>query len=389
MNERPPEIVGFLSKLCLESQRIPRMSTHHNRRRHTRVVQKRRGQVGVAPDALVAAPGAQKSLLQLFGYSRDGFIERETADIPAVTESLKQWPVTWVNVDGVADIEMLRRIAEVFRLHPLALEDVVHVHQRPKVEPYAEHLFIVVRMYANGDSLNTEQLSIFLGDNFVLTFQEHRPGDCLDPVRARIRNGLGRLRGAGPDYLAYAILDTVIDNYFPLVERYGDQLEVLDDAVVDRPHEETIRRIHDIRHDLLVLRRTVAPLRDAVGILRSDDSGLLSDDTKLYLRDCYDHVVHLVENIQSYQDISAWHMEAALSSLNFRSSEIMKMLTLIATIFMPLSFIAGVYGMNFSPEQSPLNMPELNWYFGYPFALGLMATVASGLMLYFRRKNWI
>ncbi|HYD47744.1 MAG TPA: magnesium/cobalt transporter CorA, partial [Terriglobales bacterium] len=309
-------------------------------------------------------------------------------DIRSLPEMLARWPVTWVNVDGVGDVEAMKQLGEVFDLHPLALEDVVHVHQRPKVEPYAHHLFIVLRMSCVGEHFNSEQLSIFLGKNYLLTIQEQQPGDCLEPVRSRIRSGNRRVRGAGPDYLAYAIIDTVIDNYFPVVERYGDQLESLDD-MVDEPHETTIRKIHDIRHGLLVLRRTVSPLREAINTLRADDSGLLTDDTKLYLRDCHDHVVHLVENIQTYQEISSWHIEAALSSLNFRSSEIMRVLTLIATIFIPLSFIASVYGMNFSSSRSPLNMPELNWYFGYPFALGLMGVTAGALLYYFRRKGWV
>jgi magnesium transporter len=230
--------------------------------------------------------------------------------------------------------------------------------------------------------LETEQLSIVLGSDYVLTFQE-TPGDCFDPVRLRLRLNRGKLRTSGPDYLSYALLDAVIDNYFPVLEKYGERLQQMEDAIIGRPHPAMVREIHAVKRDLLAVRRAVWPLREAVNSLVRDQSPRFTSETRLYLRDCYDHVMQILEVVETYRDVSTALMETYLSSISNRMNEIMKVLTIISTIFMPLSFVAGVYGMNFT------HMPELDWWLGYPLALAIMGLIAFALLYFFWRKGWL
>jgi len=262
------------------------------------------------------------------------------------------------------------------------------VPQRPKVERYEDCLFLVARMMSLGERLDSEQISIYLGSGFVLTFQE-RVGDCLDPVRHRIREGAGRIRSQGADYLAYALLDAVIDHYFPVLEELGERLEALEDEVLRHPSPAVISRIHAAKRDLLALRRVVWPQRESLHWLLREPIPLLAEDTRLHLRDCYDHVAHVMDMVETFRELASGLVDAYQSSLSNRMNEVMKVLTIIATIFIPLSFLAGLYGMNFSAESSPWNMPELRFYFGYPLALALMAVVAGVMLIYFRRKGWI
>ena len=243
-------------------------------------------------------------------------------------------------------------------------------------------------MVGIADRLETEQLSLFLGQNYVLTFQE-RPGDSFDPVRDRIRRAGGWVRSAGPDYLAYALIDALIDNYFPVLEQYGERLETLEDEVITRPGPGLVAQIHEIKRDLLTLRRAIWPLRETVNSLVRDPIPLIRDETRIYLRDCYDHTVQIIDLLENYRDIASGLMEVYLSSVSNRLNEIMKILTMFTAFFIPLSLITGIYGMNFNGAISPLNMPELNWYLGYPYALGLMAVVAIGMLMYFRKKKWL
>jgi magnesium transporter len=236
--------------------------------------------------------------------------------------------------------------------------------------------------------LETEQFSIFLGKNFVVMFQE-QPGDCFDPVRQRIRTDRGIIRSEGPDYLAYALVDAVIDSYYPVLEEYSDRMEALDEAVTDHKPAETIARIHNLRTELLGVRRAIWPHRELVNALIRDPHPLVHDTTRVYLRDCFDHSVQIIDMVETYREMCADLTDYAMTTAGTRLNEIMKVLTIIATIFIPLSFIASLYGMNFSPEASPLNMPELRWYWGYPFALSLMAAVAAALLGYFWHKGWI
>lgn len=343
---------------------------------------------GAPPGTIEPEATAHAPVVTLMAYGPDALLT-ETINDPAELRGVcGSWPVTWVNVDGLGDADLLQSLGTMFGLHALALEDVVNVHQRPKVEDYEEDLFIVVRMPVMSDRLHTEQFSLFLGKNFLLTFQEI-PGDCLDPVRDRIRRARGRVRNMRSDYLAYALIDAVIDAYFPLVERFADRIEALEDSAVEGLQPHLPRQILSIRHDLLTLRRAIWPLRETLNTLYREDFEFISDDTRVYLRDCFDHTVQLIDVIESYHEMSGSLMEVYMTSVSNRMNEVMKVLTMIATIFIPLSFIASIYGMNFDTERSPYNMPELSWRYGYPFALGLMGAIGLALLVYFRRKRWL
>jgi magnesium transporter len=323
----------------------------------------------------------------VLAYSPDEIVEESVTRVDRIPDFLGKYPVTWINVDGLGDVATIRALGELFDLHPLALEDVVHVHQRAKVEPFEKQLFLVARMVKMEKQLETEQVSFFIGPNYLLTFQE-RAGDCFEPVRERIRTSSGRVRRVGTDYLAYALLDTVIDSYFEVVDAFADRLETLDDEISLGRGRDINDRIHDARNELLLLRRAVRPHRDAVGQLIRDEHPLIHDETRVFLRDCYDHTVQLIDLLEVYRETCAGLRDYHLSLLSGRMNEVMKVLTIIATIFMPLGFIAGVYGMNFDPKL-PGNMPELEWPFGYVFALGLMLIAAGGMVFYFWRQGWL
>jgi len=349
---------------------------------------KRRTPPGSPPGTLISDPGAVAPVVQYIGYGPDDLEARGIVDFEDLEALTGRWPVVWINVDGLADLELIRRLGEVFGLHRLALEDVVNVHQRPKVEEYEGHTFIVTRMIHDGEGLTTEQVSMFLGPDVVLTFQE-RPGDCFQPVRDRLRRSQGIIRTRQADYLAYALLDAVIDSYFPVLEALGERLERLEEAVMDRPHDAHAVEIHDMKRDLLTVRRAVWPQREMANILSREALPHVSHRTRVYLRDCYDHAIQLMDLVETYREIASGLLDVYLSSVSARMNEVMKVLTIIATIFIPLTFISGLYGMNFDRDASPWNMPELGWYWGYPFALGVMAAIAIGLLIAFWRIGWI
>jgi magnesium transporter len=350
---------------------------------------RRRTPPGSAPGTLSVDPAARRTRIRIMAYGPDRLIEEELDDPGLLPELVQAWPVVWVDVDGLADVDKLRQLGEVVGLHPLALEDAVGCHQRPKVERYPEHDFIVVRMVSLGERIATEQLSIFLSRSVVVTLQGERPGDSLEPVRERVRVARGLIREAGPDYLAYALTDAVIDHYFPVLEELGEQLEQLEEDVVAGLVENAPGRIHAAKHDLLAMRRALWPLREAIAALYREDSPQVAAETRVYLRDCHDHVVQLMDIVDTYREVAGSLMEIHLSSVSNRMNEVMKLLTIIGTVFIPLTFIAGLYGMNFDPSLSWWNMPELRWQFGYPFSLLLMAVAASVFLLYFRRRGWI
>jgi magnesium transporter len=359
------------------------------RRRKPRTRPYRRTPPGASPGTLVADPHAFPPVLDVMAFGPDG-VEEKRIERPADLRShLGRHPVTWINMVGLADINAVREMGTIFHLHPLAQEDVINAWQRAKVEPYDDRLFIVVRMLSwQEGKLASEQLSIFLGPDFVLTFQEV-PGDCLDPVRERIRAGAGTIRSRGPDYLAYALIDAVIDGYFPVLEECGERLEVLEDEILRSPDRSLIRRVHETKRDLLLLRRAAWPLREAINALLRDSAPLIREETRPFLRDCYDHTVQIIDLIETYRELGSDLTDVYLSSLSQRTNDIMRWLTVTATIFIPLTFFAGIWGMNFRPEASPWNMPELRWRYGYPAALLFMAAVAGAMLLYFRRKGWL
>lgn len=347
-----------------------------------------RPQPGENADLLKTSPDASPTVIRVMGYSPENFHEGEVTDLEQIQSLHKQFPVTWIDVNGLANLQLIKAIGQHFELHQLAVEDVVRTHQRAKVEDYDKQLFLVVRMPPLKGEDQTDQLSLFLGDGYVITFQE-KPGDDLDGVRARIRNPRARLRQAGPDYLAYSILDAVIDAYFPLLEADGELLETLEDALIEKPDPKLLEQLYTVRRRLLKLRRALWPLREMTSSLLREETPRLRPETRVYLRDCYDHTVQLIDLMEVYREISSGLMDLYLSSISNRLNEVMKVLTIITVIFIPLTFVAGVYGMNFDPDASPWNMPELRWKYGYLACLLLMLLIAAGEIIYFRRKGWL
>ena len=321
-------------------------------------------------------------------YGPDQVTEHADATLTDVRRVRGTAPVLWVGVDGLADTTLLEGLGEVFGLHRLALEDVINVHQRPKAENYRDRVFIVVRMAPSGQDAATNQLALFLGPDFLLTFQE-RPDDCLDPVRRRLREGRGIIRESKADYLAYALIDAAVDSYFPVLESYGERLEDLELAVVDSPDPELVETLHVMKRDLLAMRRAIWPHREAVNALVRDDTPLITETTRLYLRDTYDHATQLIDIVETSREIASGLVDMYISNASARLNEIMKVLTIIATVFMPIAFLASLYGMNFDTAASPWNMPELGWRYGYPVTLLIMALIVGGLLAFFWRRRWI
>jgi magnesium transporter len=348
----------------------------------------RRVPPGASPGTLIADPKAYPPVVSVIAFGPDGFEEKSVRSPQEVRALLGRFPVTWVNVDGLGDPEVVRGMGEIFELHPLAQEDVINAYQRAKVEPYGERLFIVLRMFSRPEErLQSEQLSLYVSAESVLTFQEI-PGDCLDPVRARLRAGAG-IRRRGSDYLAYALIDSVIDAYFPILEELGERLELLEDEILQSPSPLLIRKVHEIKRELLVLRRAAWPMREAINTLLRDPLPLIREETRTFLRDCYDHTVQIIDLIETYRELGADLTDVYLSSLSQKTNEVMRLLTVIATIFIPLTFLAGVWGMNFDTRASRWNMPELSWKYGYPAALLVMLAVAVWMLAYFGRKGWL
>jgi magnesium transporter len=362
-----------------------------NRRKRHRLKPRihRRAAPGTKPGTMNVAPDALTTTVDVIAYDKNRIVEKSRITVQQLDEFTHQWPVVWVNVIGLGSAETLKTIATAFNIHPLAMEDVVNVHQRAKADQYDNNVYCVVRMPdANKDQL-TEQLSLILGKNYVVTFQEG-PGDCFDLVRNRLRHDQSVMRQeTQADYLAYRLVDAVVDAYFPILENVGDRLDDLDDRTSDGEVHATFAELHVVKRELLLLRRAIWPLRDAIRQLQVEDTPFVGDQMRLFLRDCYDHSIQLIDLVEAYRDVCCDIRDYHLSSVSLRMNEIMKTLTIIATIFIPLGFIAGLYGMNFDTQVSPWNMPELHWRYGYPFALALMLAVTGIMLSYFKRHGWI
>ncbi|MBS1956064.1 MAG: magnesium/cobalt transporter CorA [Cyanobacteria bacterium SZAS-4] len=345
--------------------------------------------INTIPGSVEAMKDAPPPVITVVAYSPTELVEKEIKKPSEIEAFLKKYPVTWVNVDGLGDAAVIMEIGHMFKIHNLALEDVMTFHQRAKVEMYDDQYYIVGHMLKwIDDEIKIEQLNIFLGKNFVVTFQDG-PIDCMDPARERIRKGTGRLRSSGPDYLAYSLLDTVIDSYFPILENYGDSLEDLEEQIIEKPSRSVIGKIHKIKRDLLILRRSIWPLREAVNSLLRDTPDAFSKETLIHLRDCYDHAVQILDFIETYRELSADLQDVYLSSISNRMNEVMKVLTIITTLCVPPTLVAGIYGMNFDNNVSPYNMPELRWHYGYPFALGLMVVIAFFTLVVMWLQGWL
>ena len=346
---------------------------------------------GSLPGTLSIEADATPPVIYLIDYNGTDVTRKQLATPEECIPYLDTESVSWVDVQGLGSENILQRLGQVFNLHPLVLEDVVNVPQRPKIEDYEDQLVIITRMVIpkqSGSGFYSEQVSFVLGKHYLLTVQEEPEHDCFEQVRMRIRNKKGIVCKQGSDYLAYALIDSIIDGFFPVLEAYGEYIEDLEEEVVTNPQRQTLQKIYRVRRELLTLRSAIWPQRDAINSLIRDGSDLIGDHVQIYLRDCYDHAVQVLDMVETYRELTSGLMDVYLSAVGNRMNEIMKLLTVISSIFIPLTFIAGVYGMNFNTENSPLNMPELNWYWGYPLCLVTMGAIALGLVYFFWRRGW-
>ncbi|HTE51370.1 MAG TPA: magnesium/cobalt transporter CorA [Kofleriaceae bacterium] len=346
---------------------------------------KRHPPVGSRPGTLVVSEQALPPRVRVIQYGLEEVEERGVASAGELTALIQPERVTWVDVQGLGDEVLLRRMGEIFNIHPLALEDVVNAPQRPKAEEYDDHLLLVTRMarLINAYDVDREQVAIFVGAHYILTFQEHY-GDVLDPVRQRIRDGLGMIRKLGADYLGYAIIDTIVDAYYPVVEALSERLERLEDRVMTgRSTRTTLDRLNRIKNDAIILRRSMWPQLEALGRLMRESTRYLSDEVRIYLRDTNDHCAQVVDVLDSSRELINGLLNTYLSIVSNRTNEVMKVLTIMASIFIPLTFVAGIYGMNFD------YMPELHSRWGYPIALLVMLVASGGLLFYFRHRGWL
>jgi magnesium transporter len=344
---------------------------------------------GLPPGSLVhiGRRKVEQTRITIIDYDEKRVQEKEAKTVEECFPFKDQPTVTWVNIDGIHDMDIIEKVGKHFGIHPLVLEDIVNTGQRPKVEDFENYLFFVVKMltYEENDkkgSINSEQVSILVGPHFVISFQE-RQGDVFEAIRDRLRNDKGRIRKEGSDYLAYALIDAIVDGYFIVLENLGDRIEGLEDAVIEDPSSQTLQKINGLKREMITLRRSVWPLREVIGSLERGGSSLIQPTTMTYLRDLYDHTVQVADTIETYRDMVAGTRDTYLSSVSNRMNEIMKVLTIIATIFIPVTFIAGVYGMNFK------FMPELAWRGSYFVVLGVMAAVALVMIAYFKKKDWL
>jgi magnesium transporter len=343
--------------------------------------------VGLPPGTLVHI-GERKTeevKIAIIDYDQKDYQEKEAEKIEECFPFKDKPTVTWINIDGLQEVEIIEKIGAHFGIHPLVLEDIVHTGQRPKAEDLGDYLFIVLKMLYHDESedeMMGEQVSLLLGPNYVISFQE-REGDIFNPIRERIRNSKGRIRKAGADYLAYALLDAIVDHYFVILEKLGEKIESLEEELVTNPTPETLQVIHTLKRNLIFLRKSVWPLREVISGLERGESPLITEPTGIYLRDVYDHTIQVIDTIETFRDMVSGMLDIYLSSISNRMNEVMKVLTIIATIFIPLTFIAGVYGMNFK------FMPELEWHWGYFVALVVMGSIVGSMVLYFKRKRWL
>jgi magnesium transporter len=350
-------------------------------------ITKRSKKSGQPPGTLIhiGERKAEKVRITLIDHDEDHLEEREVTRVEEVFPFKERPTVTWINIDGIHDVELIEAIGQHFDVHPLLLEDILNTEHRPKMDDYESYLFIVLKMLYYNDKeheIDAEQVSLILGPTFVISFQE-REGDVFNFVRDRIRNKKGRIRKAGPDYLAYALIDAIVDNYFVILEKIGEVIEDTEEELVTNPTPETLRTIHSLKRSMIFLRKSVWPLRELINGLERLESPLIQEPTDIYLRDLYDHTIQVIDTVENFRDMIAGMLDIYLSSLSNKMNEIMKVLTIIATIFIPLTFIAGIYGMNFQ------YMPELGWRWGYPAVWLVMGAILITMLVYFRRRRWL
>lgn len=346
---------------------------------------------GTPPGTLVErAAGAAGALsIRLVDYTDQDYLDKVVDHADECRPYLERDSITWIHFQGAIQAQALRNIGELFDLHALAMEDVMNSGQRPKVDEYEDQLFIVMAMLdVQAPHMKVDQVSVFIGPNYIISFH-NGVHDPFDPLRKRLKKRSGRIRSLKADYLLYGVIDLVIDHGFPVLERLGEEIETLEDTLLAAPTRSTLGDIHRLRRELLLLRRMLWPHRDIINYLSRGDNALIGAGTLIYLRDCYDHSIQIMDLLENYRDMAASMHDVYLSSASYRLNDVMRVLTIIATIFIPLTFIAGIYGMNFENPDSPWAMPELGWYYGYPLVLGGMLLIVFGMLFYFRRKAWL
>jgi magnesium transporter len=325
--------------------------------------------------------------ISLINYNAGNLIEKKLANIEDSFSYINDSSVTWINIEGIQRHDIIEKLGKHFGLHPLMLEDISCGDQRPKLDDYEEHIFILVKMLSYDNQAKiviTEQVSIVLGNNYAISFQEDgKMGDVFNPNRARLRSNKGKIRKSGADYLVYTLVDTVVDNYFIILETVGERIEELEGKLIADPTPEKLRTLYSLKREMINVRKSVWPLREVISKMEKGDSDLIKPSTQLFIRDVYDHTIQVIDTVESYRDVLASMVDIYMSSISNRMNSVMKVLTIISTIFIPLTFVAGVYGMNFD------YMPELKWKYGYPAVWVFMTITVGFMLLYFRRKKWL
>lgn len=359
----------------------------------SRFVKRASEKSGLPPGTIVHVGDKRTETVKItvMDYDKDHCRIQEITDVAELLPFRDNPTVTWINIEGIHDVKIIERMGRYFSIHPLVLEDILHTTQRPKIEDFEGYIYIVLRMFYHSDiedendtgpEVISEQVSLVLGSNFLISFQE-AGGDTFDPIRMRLESSKGRIREMGADYLAYALIDSIVDNYFVVLEKLGERIEILEDELLDDPGPETLGKLHVLRNEIIFLRKSAWPLREVSNRLLREESGLISRTTQIYIKDIYDHIIQVIDTIETYRDMLSGMLDIYLSSISNRMNEVMKVLTIIATIFIPLTFLAGVYGMNFR------YMPELSWRWGYPFLWSIMITIGISMFFYFRKKKWL
>ncbi len=350
------------------------------------LTKKRSQKTGLPAGSLVhiGEKKVEKTTIEIIAYNQEGFKDIEFNQLEYQLESLKKDSVTWINVNGIHDKNIIENIGKIFSLHPLLLEDIMNTDQRPKMDEQENYLFITMKMLSvNGMSnlIKDDQLSLVLGQGYLISFQESET-NAFSIVKEMIKSGRGRIQRMGSDYLAYSLMDVVVDNYFIVMEKLGEEIEGLENELVRNPKQGTLRSIHRLKREMIFVRRSTWPLREVIGDLERRGSALIHESTNIYLRDIYDHIIHVIDTTETFRDIIAGMIDIYLSSVSNKMNEVMKVLTIIATIFIPLTWIVGIYGMNFD------YMPELRAKFGYPVVMIIMVVIGLLMVFYFKRKKW-
>ncbi len=322
-------------------------------------------------------------ILEMISFNEKSFSRVENIPIDEILQKCDRQSINWINIDGLSDTSIIKKVGEHFNLHYLLLDDIMNTDHRPKVDEYDNHLFLTMKMLyrMEGDEIDYEHISFVLGKDFLLSFQE-KEGDIFNNLRERIKNDTGIFRKRGADYLLYRLVDTIVDSYYTILENVGYKVEALEENISTNPTIEDFRQIQELKKEFIYLRKVVYPLREALNKILKNEYGFIEKNTLKYYSDVYDHVIHLIDSLDTYKDLTSTLMDLYMNTINYKMNEVMKLLTIITTIFIPLSFVAGIYGMNFE------NMPELTWHYGYYEVLGIMGIIFIGMIFYFRFKKW-